>query len=258
LKHAEALKNIAEYGDPGRLHLVLEDDSVLSDAEQLRALLARRPSDGAADVTFACLNVQREGGDDDGRGVVDVDMLFKSAFVLPACNAYFVTPKAAKIMMPHVYPIKLPWNAQLAYVLHRAGASLTVNSAEKCVWRDGSKSGHFVSALNNDNALTQNDSYNALKEICAKAMAGGATASLDDTIATLTSRFFDDPGVLKDHPDFLRVHAAYLTAQQRHAEAHALLERASRTLSASRVSLSKSAVVREYIRSFAHVQDAVT
>lgn len=254
MKHAEALRRIAEFpteGDDDPLHLVLEDDCVLAEdagepADVLRnmvQLAATRRNWGAF---FPCVAVPGDGE------VQDVSKQ-GTPFMPATVNAYFVTPQFAKRMQPWFQRIKFAWHIQLAYCMHMAqsDAPVPVMATRSMALLDGSKTGHFMSTLAGENALSLCPDFIELVKLVTKGAA--SRKQVDAVLASFRAR----PGVLQDHPDMLRVYADFLHRHQQHVAAHGTLAQACAVLLANPLVLvnNKSRTMRQYLASFAHVQD---
>lgn len=254
LKHLDCLRQIGDR--PGdALCLVLEDDSVVAEArlaEWMRLLIDS--DDFRYDfVIMGETGLTTKYAKD--TCMLDVNAAFDAGAVLPVCNAYAVRPSFARELAERVPAIKFAWNVQLSLALHvcdRSKRNVVATSAP--VFLDGTKTGRFVSTLTGDNKLSQCPAFSEMCEELTRLGVGQGKAA-----SAAVERALAAPGVLADHPDVLRTYASHLTSLMRHAEAHAVLERAVRVMLRHPLVFTNnhSALLKQYIRSFAHVQEEI-
>lgn len=263
MKHLTALKTIAEAADQPddeeRVYMVIEDDCIVAfdDTKSMQTLVKELwkacVSHVKSDFLYLCTHVSSDipNQTPDVIRRFPINTLTSNGFVFPTSNAYCVRPSYARALLPHLTPLKFAWNVQLSYALHRTEGS--VGALEKALLLDGSKTGHFCSVLSGENTLQLNSQYNELNKLLTRL----SPAENDDaSVAQFIDHFNSQSGILKDHPDLLRIHATYLTNRSRHVEAHQVLHRAAQTLLRQPLVLinNQSGLMKDYIKSFAHVQ----
>lgn len=170
LKHLAALRAIADApaGETGH-QLVLEDDIVFNAdvAERLERVLALATAARAGIVMLGLPSAAPAQDDKDkkegDKPMPRLDDVAETFRVLPACDSYLVTPKAARELIKAFVPCRFIANVQLTYAASRAG--LKLRSAVPNVFVDGTKVGVYVSALTPNNRLFLNEDYNKLMAI---------------------------------------------------------------------------------------------
>ena len=248
LKHAECLREISEYDDD-RMCLVIEDDCVAKDDDINAFVTHALDKRNDYDILFGCdtgINFQQQD-----EYLASIENVFASGIVLATCNAYFVRPSYAKTLLENTQPIKFAWNVQLSFALHRCKPSRGVKCAPCAPLRDGSKTGRFLSTQTGENVLSQCDEFVTFRQLLATAKVGQGSE-----VARAFDGIIASQGIANDHPDILRVYATYLTVNRRHKEAHDVLQRAVDVILKEPLTFSnnQSAVMKQFLRSFAHVQ----
>lgn len=285
MKHVDALRKIAGFADTEAsdelIHLVIEDDCVVNeDLEDCdNAKDAIKDLMNRVKITFSnknnrwgiflpCLSVAMTEQAENTQTQFFVDnkvvklnelILNGSSFLVPACNAYFVTPSFAKRMLRYCEKIKFAWNVHLSYavhfVLHEEEESEQVIGTRTIVIMDGSKTGHFVSTLTGTNLLSLCPEYIELVRLISST-SGTTPKETCSKAAEIISKFEQKNGVIKDHPDFLRLYAQQLIGIKKLRDAHSVLKKGSKVLLETPLAIinNTSSFMREYLNSFAYVQ----
>lgn len=282
LKHVDALKKIASFSDTDEnelLHLILEDDCIVnqedgSAIEVVRSLMNRVKATFSNDgwgIFLPCVSVSlsdetKEQQSKDiqlsKHNLVRLDDLVSAgtSFLSPTCNAYFVTPKFASAMLKYCDKIKFAWNVHLSYAAYRVlnddKRSGVIGTKSLCLM-DGSKTGHFISTLTGSNLLSLCPEY--LELVRLVSVPTKEAANNQETlrkIRDIIDKFEQKSGVIKNHPDFLRIHAQQLVSCKKYADAHEVLSNGGKILLETPLAIinNTSSFMREYLNSFAFVQ----
>jgi hypothetical protein len=183
-----------------------------------------------------------------------------SPFIMPVCNAYFVTPKFARGLMEWTNKVKFPWNVQLSYALHMSktkgcNRDIDVVATRSVMLLDGSKTGHFLSTLNGDNALSMCPEYVEMMKVLSMPKCDKKNKS-EEVLAIIQRFESKSEDVVRDHPDMLRLYAESLEKNGNTVKAHEVLGRAVTVLLKNPLVLinNNSTVMKRYLKSFAYVQ----
>lgn len=293
-KHVHALTRISEFTEdgkdvPGMIHLIIEDDCTIfsetpqpSPADQKQALRKLVNSAKALHakakwgVLMPCLSVsvppEVHARQDDAVKQHDMvclndSMTTATPLLSSTCNAYFVTPGFATAMLPWVRKVKFPWNVQLCYAMHMAmkvrvemGLSPglpDILATKRVVLLDGSKTGHFVATLSGSNPLTLCPEYVDLVRLLQSRDNKLTAKEFDDQVKATMSRYHERHGVVKHHPEIVRLYAQCLAFQGKRKEAHEELRRAYTVVSRTPLCIvnNQSPFMREFLQSFSWVQN---
>jgi hypothetical protein len=241
MKHYRALERAAEQ-TVGRFSLVLEDDSLFGDnvADGIRNTVRCAPE--GADVVLMSLPSPKPAPAD---GEVVFDEALPLFNVLPACDAYLVTPAAAKRLSGAFLPIRFPANVHLTYLIRML--ELRVFVAVPNTFVDGSKLGVFPCSLDSNSRLLWNRPY-CIMEACVKAPVYG-----EKEVAEFERALAEQP--FKEHPDVLALRAAHLQRIGRTGEAEAMYARAVEALDGNNCIVNNTSdVLRNYIALYKHLQ----
>jgi hypothetical protein len=241
LKHLAAMSGVVNASAKANdaFHIVLEDDVLLSStwAKALAACLRSLPAD--YDLVSLGIPGSKEG--------------FQHACelyeVLPCCDSYVVSPKAAEKLMRAFKPVRFATNVQLGYLAK--AFDLTVYLHNPNVFLDGSKYGAFVSTLTPTNHLVLNRAYvEARKALNEVAPDVALDADLD-----LKKSIFDNPHA--EHPDFKHLQALYEWKTGGAAAAEPVFKAALDAYDAGGALVnSESQFLRDYIKLHAELQSA--
>jgi hypothetical protein len=163
LKHVLALADYAKESQPGvgGVGLVLEDDCLPVAASGLdgRLSAAARELRGVQGPAVCFLGA---GGEEDGPGRSDLAPLDVGSAPPPACDSYLFNHEAAVALAAAYVPVRFPALEQLCHLCVARG--VRVFRTPRDLFRDGSKTGGFVSSLNGGrNRLVFNDRFLALE-----------------------------------------------------------------------------------------------
>lgn len=223
LKHRAALQHLErELGEqqPGRrsFGIVLEDDALFT--EGVAASLKRVVTLAPADADIVMLGLPSATEPPEGSTVFE-DALAQFP-VLPACESYLVTPKAARALAAAFLPVRFPTHVHMSYLCRRLG--LKVYHSVPNVFVDGSKLGVYASAVETNNQLVWNQGFCRMSSMLAAAQAASGNASAEEKKAF---EVLLDEQPFKDHPDVLAMRAKWAaTCGGTPEEAEALFESA--------------------------------
>lgn len=238
-KHLAALKHIAESDLPEEtVFLVLEDDAM--PCKDWTASLASLCSSLPEDYGLVSLGVPSPDA--------PLFRLQNAPDVLPVCDSYIVSRKAAATLSSSFCPVRYPTNVHLSYLTETLGVSCHV--ANPTVFLDGTKVGGFISVLSPNNRLTLNAVFmNAWRDITATSDAEKLKQLVEDIKS----------GSYADHPDFLYL-AAMATGKMDGPEAaEPLFKSAMEVYDANAALLtSESTFLRDFINIYKDAQDLPT
>lgn len=239
LKHLDALTLAAEAADD-EVSIVLEDDIVFNDGilDALDAALKNLPP--AYDVVMLGLPSSKEAS---GLKYQKTDALFK---VLPACDSYLVTKRAAKTLSEGFTPIKYTNNVQLSYLMakHELSSFLVIPN----IFIDGSKLGLYYSTLEVNNRLIFNQDFIQLSKLIHETT--DFTAEKKKEINKL---FLDVK--LKTNPEFYYLKALFESKTGNHVFAKAIFDYTYDLYEHNGTILNnQSTFLRDYMREFKHLQ----
>ena len=236
LKHLAALNGVS---NPDAFHIVLEDDVLLSStwAKALAACLRSLPAD--YDIVALGIPGAKEGFQPSAE-------LYE---VLPCCDSYLVSPKAAEKLRRAFKPVRFAANVQLGYLAKAFDLNVYLHNPN--VFLDGSKYGAFVSTLTPTNHLVLNRAYvEARKALNEAAPDVALDADLD-----LKKSIFDNPHA--EHPDFKHLQALYEWRTSGAAAAEPVFKAALEAYDAGGALVnSESQFLRDYIQLHAELQSA--
>ena len=243
MKHYTALKKIATSGtSPGdaSLHLVLEDDVLfneeLMEASMHAALRSATVPDW--DVLFMGLPNSFDNTDENNVKFQAVDSLFK---IIPSCESYLVSKKAAARLTESFLPIRFPTHTHLSWLLldqksrrqqqqqlSLAGKLSTSSSdldtpfkpfvISPSIFLDGSKYGTCTSTLNVNNRLSWNPWYIKLFAL----VRDNPSEELKDEDAAQADKIYESMN-FKTHPDALHLYAQSYVRRNDHRKAAELM-----------------------------------
>jgi hypothetical protein len=154
--HARALAAIGNLPTPGDWGLVLEDDALYVGGD---AAAGAAVSEAAAEAATRGADVVMLGLP--GKGASSSASRFQDTWdsftVLPACDSYLVTARAARLLAEALAVVRLPHAAALSAACQAAG--LIVLTRVPNLFVDGSKLGAFPSGLEANNPLVWNMQY---------------------------------------------------------------------------------------------------
>ena len=266
LKHLEALKRVAALPPPpagesgngigiGRFALVVEDDAVFGDsmADALRRAAADAPAD--AGLVFVGLPSTRLPPPGSTASLFDDPLALFPGNVLPACESYLVSQEAARRLVGAFLPVRMPTNAQLAYLLRRelrVGAATPSGPFRSYVavpnaFADGSKVGVATSSIETNNQLVWNQVYCLASELLRSGKADKKQLQRDFEELWQKQPF-------KDHPDCVVQLADQLSSCGRYGEAQDAYERALKEYGARNcVVNTNSEFMRRYMATYGKV-----
>jgi tetratricopeptide (TPR) repeat protein len=245
MKHYRALQRAAAGPAASDFSLVVEDDSLFSDAviDGLRNTVRCAPAD--VDIVFLSLpSPTPPPADSKSVAFDDAVNLFG---LLPACDAYLVRGSAAAKLAGAFLPIRFATNVQLTYLVKSLGLRAVVAVPNTFV--DGSKLGVFPCSLDANSRLLWNRVFCKM-EACVKGAKYGPEEAAEFDRALGEQPF-------KEHPDVLALRALHLQRLGRHAEAESAYSKALEALDkAGCVVNNASEVLRNYISLYKHLQCA--
>lgn len=243
LKHRKAIQYITEQADVD-YSIILEDDIVFNDniADILYECLTTSPPENY-DILFLGLPSSK---DIQGEKFQKVSDVFK---ILPCCDSYAITGKAAKLLFESSLPIKFSNNIQLSYLVakHSFETYLSVPN----VFIDGSKLGLYFSSLEVNNRLIFNQDYVSLAKLI-----GEKDVLTDEEMQVIDKLFVDVK--LKTNPEFYYLKALYETKRGNFEFAKAIFDYTYDLYEANGAVLNNQSVfLRDYLRVFKYLQTDV-
>lgn len=261
LKHFTALRMIVEntvkttntsaassreLGGATPIHVILEDDVLFNDAavDMLLATLEAAPAD--YDMIFLGLPSTKNSAPDGAVSFEKVDGVFK---VLPCCDSYVVSAKAAEKLVAAYLPVRFPTQIQLSYAM-----SCTNMVAYMCspnVFIDGSKLGVYMSSIEQNNQLIWNPQYNQIRALLAPKDKTPEKAREDllSVDALLSKAHF------KEHPDFRYLSATAHVLSGRYEDARKDFDRAFEVYVAEKCVFGPDCqFMKDYVDVYRHLQ----
>ena len=243
LKHYKALEYIAN-SDDNTYNIVIEDDVVYEEkiCFLLEKLFSSLPSD--YDIVFLGLpgNVEIKNRND-----IKYQNTTEVFRVLPYCDSYLISKKAAKALYDEYLPIKFVNNLQLSYLMEKLNLKTVLSLPN--IFVDASKLGMFLSTLTPNNALVFNGDYMRLKTSISKeeGLSHDEITQLDDMISKTP---------IQQHPDFMYQKALYLMKQKKYKEAEKTFEDAMNIYTANNCIVNhESNFLKDYIKLYKHLQE---
>lgn len=236
LKHADALNKIISKPNDD-LHLVIEDDALFGE-DLCKTLDNVIKGINSEPIIFLGLpsTATEQGG---------ITIQPTSFDVIPMVDSYLITYDTAKLIHDNFFPIKFTSVFQMNYIIKRLG--IKTYQTNRNVFVNGSKYGMFVSSLNPNNALVFNKDYVSVLELLNKP-----TNTIEDS-KTVETLLKDSP--ISKSPDFLYLVARYNIKEKKYVEAEKLLSEAYNiTLSNNGIVNHESAMLKDFIRLFKHLQ----
>lgn len=240
LKHYEAMKLISE-NDDNSMNIVLEDDILYEERILLNIERVLKECDNNYSMIFLGLpsNIRSNGK----HIFQDINEVYR---VLPYCDSYLISRECAKKMYQEFLPIKWVGNIQLSYLIEKLkiNAKITVPN----LFMDGSKFGIFLSTLNPNNQLVFNNDYMTV-------LNGLNKSPLDKT--NLEKIFAKSQ--IAQNPDFMYLHAKYLTKIKKYNNAEKVYETALKIYeNNANVVNHDSEKLKDYIRLYKTLQNIVS
>lgn len=241
LKHAKAIE-LASKNPPEDINIVLEDDLIFEERMCISIEKIVRKLDIDFDLVFLGLPTNKEVKNKTDVAFQNTNEVFK---IIPYCDSYIVSSKAAKMMADKYKPIKFLNNIQLSYMIDslKLKSQLVVPN----IFMDGTKYGTFVSSLNGTNGLVFNNEYNVAKTLIGKEeLIPVEQQNLENVLAN---------SGLRNHPDFSHLKALYLVKQKKYEEAKVVFEETYQKYKTMNSILNnESAFLKDYIRFYKHMQ----
>jgi hypothetical protein len=242
LKHAKAIE-LASKNPPEDINIILEDDLIFEERLCISLEKVIKKLDIDFDLVFLGLPTNKEVKN-------KTDMFFqntKDIFrILPYCDSYILSHKAAKSLVDKYLPIKFINNIQLSYMIDTL--NLKSQIAVPNMFMDGSKYGTHISSLNGTNALLFNNEYNILKHFVSKETP--LTQEEEKNLQTVLEN-----SSVKNHPDFCHLKALLLVKDGKYNEAKKVFEETYQKYKNSNCIVNhESAFLKDYIRIFKHLQ----
>ena len=193
------------------IHVIVEDDVLFNGTTiltQLLDVIEKAPHD--TDLLFLGLPATKQGRPDHIL-YDDIDDVFA---ILPSCESYMITPKAARAIVSEYLPLRFPTHVHLTCMLERA--RLRAYSCSPSVFLDGSKIGVFTSSIEQNNALVWNQGWSQIHRLLFASQPSPWTAgvnwqlweTVDPTTFLFPKQTFDEimrlhaTSPCREHPDF--------------------------------------------------------
>lgn len=244
LKHAKAIE-LAAKNPAEDINIILEDDLIFEERMCISIEKIVRKLDIDFDLVFLGLPTNKEVKNKTDVAFQNTNEVFK---IIPYCDSYIVSNKAAKMMADKYKPIKFLNNIQLSYMIDslKLKSQLVVPN----IFMDGTKYGTFISSLNGANGLVFNNEYNVAKALVSKDNLIPAEQQNLENVLTNSG--------LRNHPDFCHLKAIYLVKQEKYQEAKAVFEETyQKYKTANSILNHESSFLKDYIRVFKHLQTDV-
>lgn len=245
LKHAKAIE-LSSKNDPEDINIILEDDLIFEERMCISLEKVIKKLDIDFDLVFLGLPTNKEVK-------TKTDIFFQSTKdifkILPYCDSYIVSHKAAKVLTEKYFPIKFINNIHLSYLID--SLSLKSQIAVPNMFMDGSKYGMYISSLNGSNSLLFNNDYNMTKTLVGKEtpLSSEEEKALENVLANST---------IKNHPDFCHVKALALVKKGKFPEAKLVFEETYKKYkNANCIVNHESAFLKDYIRVFKNLQQDI-
>jgi hypothetical protein len=156
MKHFKALEKISNSTTQNDA-LIIEDDVIISesfdelfDVEKLK------------DCEFDMIFFGQPFKERSEKTLVKIEN-WEGKVLLPTIESYFVKYGIVKSLVSEMIPIHFCTNVGLSYIINK----LDINVAKMCpnLFVDGTKTGKFVSSINNNNICMFNNAYNKMYEL---------------------------------------------------------------------------------------------
>lgn len=239
LKHKKALQLI-EDGEDVDFSIVIEDDVIFNDdvAENLHIILNHLPEN--YDVMFLGLPSSKQ--DQETPYYQPLKEVFK---VLPCCDSYLISKKAATMLNEFYLPIKFQNNIQLSYLFTKLEFETYLSIPN--IFIDGSKLGLYFSSLEVNNRLIFNQDYVLLTQLLSKK-------DLTEEDKKEIDKAFVDVK-LKTNPEFYYLKALYETKKGNHIYSLAIFNYAYDIYESNGAVLNnQSLFLRDFMKVFKHLQ----
>lgn len=241
LKHAKAIE-LAAKNPSEDINIVLEDDLIFEERMCISIEKIVRKLDIDFDLVFLGLPTNKEVKNKTDVAFQNTSEVFK---IIPYCDSYIVSNRAAKMMIDKYRPIKFLNNIQLSYMIDslKLKSQLVVPN----IFMDGTKYGTYISSLNGTNGLVFNNEYNVVKTLVGKdELIPAEKQNLENLLANSGVRI---------HPDFCHLKALYLVKQKKYEEAKAVFEETYQKYKTTNSILNhESTFLKDYIRLFKNLQ----
>lgn len=244
LKHYKALEEIINNTNDNDINIILEDDILYEDKMciLLERLLQQLPSE--YDMIFLGLpgtNMEEAKK----KNEVRYQNTTETFRILPYCDSYIITKKAAKVLFESYLPIKFCSNIQLSYLIEKN--NMKVLTALPNIFMDGSKFGLFLSVLNASNQLIFNNDYMITRNILNKDV-------LTDEDDKNLSKVFNE-SMIRNHPDMMHLKSLYLIKKNKLSEAETIFDEALKIYKGNNCILNhESEFLKDYIRLYKNMQ----
>lgn len=220
LKHVEALRRISQLSDD-RVGLVLEDDVQYSkksvvDRVHRAATKLQREGCGLAFLGFPVTSNDpgKPTGETDDMWFVDLFETFR--YFPPSVESYLVTPKAARILVNAILPLRFMFHIHLGYTLKKLRSQVSSLVLKPNIFIDGSKAGAYVSSLLPQAHLIYDNDYMTVLNILSEHESDKRPRSQRETDASTCLSTLKSSSIAH-HPAMLhllgKVHALLLGQQ---------------------------------------------
>ena len=160
-KHREVWKQVCTNAHQD-IFMVIEDDTfMLPDTDSAFKEMIQHSEFGSHDVVALCLSKDPNATAMEFLNARDL------VTVLPSKDAYFVSKRAAIILLEQTTTIRFSMRYQMSYVL-RSNPSLRVVYPSKRLFLEGSKIGMYPSSIHSNNMLIYNQEYMELFQLLSK------------------------------------------------------------------------------------------
>ena len=242
VKHLKAIQAISQCTDESAINIVLEDDILYENRICLliEKLVRSIPSD--YDIVFLGMPTNKQVENQNELNYQDTSEVFK---VLPYCDSYVISKKAAKQLVEAYLPIKFLTNIQLSYLIEKL--QLKSQLVYPNLFMDGTKVGNFVSALNPNNVVMFNNDYNIAKTLTGKDSLTPEETQQLETVFTSSA--------ISEHPDMGYIKAKYLEKNGRYVDARTVYEQTYEKYKKNNAIINhESAFLKDYIKVFKNLQ----
>jgi len=247
------------------VNLVVEDDVVYNE-EALVSLLWRTLSSApdAWDVIFLGLPSTMKHEEGEQETSVKYQQTSEVFRVLPACDSYLVTSKAAKHLAANFLPVRFATHVHLSWLLsggrpilngsrpqqqQRAPLLLRSYVVSPNVFLDGSKMGVYTSSINVNNRLLWNPWYIKLGRLVRRQGDARKAGESSEVLRSLEREVDEMYRTMhfKQHPDIVYMYALSLERRGAFREAQALMAEAYRLYEANECVMNRSS---EFLKAF--------
>lgn len=236
-KHIDALKKIAACPNDGDLHIVMEDDTLFND-DVCRSIDTLVGMIRHEQIVFTGLP-----SNEPSMAIKPTREVFGG--LVPLCDSYIITKRAAKAICDAIFPIRMVWNMHLNYILEKIG--IVPYHSSKGIFVNGSKYGMFVSTLSPNNTLIFNRDYMLVAERLNKPLL----TPEDEAFIAKTAQ--DTP--IAKSPDFQYLMARYHSKKKDYKAAEECFKASFHTTLANNGVINhESTMLKEYISMHKHMQ----